>query len=257
MSRSSEPRGTLYVVGTPIGNLDDLSPRAVHVFAESELVACEDTRRTATILARHGLSTRMISYHKFNEARRLPEILRRLDRGERIALATDGGTPGISDPGALLVHAARRAGHRIIPVPGPSAVTALRTAAAAVLSARKHLKLAGTNALVLAGTGPVGLRAAQLLAAVASAVIVGAIALRPVPRVEPTTVPLALRSNERTILVPIGREALSAVATYCHEERPVLLKGRPSPFLFVTARGKGMTRQGFWKLLRVHGNTVG
>ena len=73
MSRSSEPRGTLYVVGTPIGNLDDLSPRAVHVFAESELVACEDTRRTATILARHGLSTRMISYHKFNEARRLPE----------------------------------------------------------------------------------------------------------------------------------------------------------------------------------------
>ena len=129
MSRSSEPRGTLYVVGTPIGNLDDLSPRAVHVFAESELVACEDTRRTATILARHGLSTRMISYHKFNEARRLPEILRRLDRGERIALATDGGTPGISDPGALLVHAARRAGHRIIPVPGPSAVTALLSVA--------------------------------------------------------------------------------------------------------------------------------
>ena len=129
MSRSSEPRGTLYVVGTPIGNLDDLSPRAVHVFAESELVACEDTRRTATILARHGLSTRMISYHKFNEARRLPEILRRLDRGERIALATDGGTPGISDPGALLVRASRRAGHRIIPVPGPSAVTALLSVA--------------------------------------------------------------------------------------------------------------------------------
>jgi len=113
------------VVGTPIGNLDDLSPRAVNAFAGSDLVACEDTRRTGTILARHGLSTRMISYHKFNEARRLPEILRRLDRGERIALATDGGTPGISDPGALLVNAARRAGHRVIPVPGPSAVTTL------------------------------------------------------------------------------------------------------------------------------------
>ena len=125
MNRSSEPRGTLFVVGTPIGNLDDLSPRAIRAFAESDLVACEDTRRTATILARHGLSTRMISYHRFNEARRLPEILRRLDHGERIALATDGGTPAISDPGALLVNAVRRAGHRVIPVPGPSAVTAL------------------------------------------------------------------------------------------------------------------------------------
>ncbi len=125
MSRSGEPRGTLFVVGTPIGNLDDLSPRAVHAFAESDLVACEDTRHTATILTRHGLSTRMISYHKFNETRRLPEILRRLDHGERIVLATDGGTPAISDPGALLVDAARRAGHRVIPVPGPSAVTTL------------------------------------------------------------------------------------------------------------------------------------
>ena len=125
MSRSNEPRGTLYVVGTPIGNLEDLSPRAVNAFAESDLVACEDTRRTRTILARHGLSRRMISYHKFNEARRLPEILGILDRGARIALATDGGTPGISDPGSLLVKAARQAGHRVTPVPGPSAITAL------------------------------------------------------------------------------------------------------------------------------------
>ncbi len=125
MIRSSEPRGTLYVVGTPIGNLDDLTPRALSVFAESDLVACEDTRRTGVILSRHGLVKRTISYHRFNETRRLPQILEALRKGMRIALATDGGTPGISDPGAILVRAARREGHRVIPVPGPSALTAL------------------------------------------------------------------------------------------------------------------------------------
>jgi len=125
VSRSAEPRGTLYVIGTPIGNLEDLSPRAVSAFAASECVACEDTRRTRTILSRHGLVRRMLSYHKFNEARRLPELLGLLARGGRIALATDGGTPGISDPGALLVGAARRAGHLVTPIPGPSAVTTL------------------------------------------------------------------------------------------------------------------------------------
>lgn len=125
MIRSSEPRGTLYVVGTPIGNLDDLTPRAVSVLAESDLVACEDTRRTRVILTRHGLVKRTVSCHKFNESRRLPQLLQALGRGSRIALVTDGGTPGISDPGALLVRAARLEGHRVVPVPGPSAVTAL------------------------------------------------------------------------------------------------------------------------------------
>ena len=125
MIRSSEPRGTLYVVGTPIGNLDDLTPRALSVFAESDLVACEDTRRTGVILSRHGLVKRTISYHRFNETRRLPQLLEALRKGMRIALATDGGTPAISDPGAILVRAARREGHRVVPVPGPSALTAL------------------------------------------------------------------------------------------------------------------------------------
>lgn len=125
MIRSGAPRGTLYVVGTPIGNLDDLTPRALSVFAQSDLVACEDTRRTGVILSRHGLVKRTISYHRFNETRRLPQLLEALRKGMRIALATDGGTPGISDPGAILVRAARREGHRVIPVPGPSALTAL------------------------------------------------------------------------------------------------------------------------------------
>ena len=125
MIRSSEPRGTLYVVGTPIGNLDDLTPRALSVFAQSDLIACEDTRRTRVILSRHGLAKRTISYHKFNEGRRLPQLLEALRKGSRIALATDGGTPGISDPGALLVRAARQQGHLVVPVPGPSALTTL------------------------------------------------------------------------------------------------------------------------------------
>jgi 16S rRNA (cytidine1402-2'-O)-methyltransferase len=125
---AAAPEGTLYVVGTPIGNLDDLSPRAVEAFASSDLVACEDTRRTRILLTRYGLSTRMISYHAFNEKRRLRELLEALGRGRRVALVSDGGTPGVSDPGALLVRAAREAGHRVVPVPGPSALTALVSA---------------------------------------------------------------------------------------------------------------------------------
>jgi 16S rRNA (cytidine1402-2'-O)-methyltransferase len=128
VAAAGAPEGTLYVVGTPIGNLDDLSPRAVETFASSDLVACEDTRRTRILLSRHGLSKRMVSYHAFNEKRRLSELLEALGRGRRVALVSDGGTPGVSDPGALLVRAAREAGHRVVPVPGPSALTALVSA---------------------------------------------------------------------------------------------------------------------------------
>lgn len=117
--------GTLYVVGTPIGNLEDLSPRAVRALASSEVVACEDTRFGRILLHRHGLRTRLVSHHKFNEAQSAAELLEVLARGGSVALVTDGGTPGISDPGALLVRRAREAGHPIAPVPGPSAATAL------------------------------------------------------------------------------------------------------------------------------------
>jgi 16S rRNA (cytidine1402-2'-O)-methyltransferase len=122
------PRGTLYVVGTPIGNLDDLSPRAVKAFTSSDLIACEDTRRSRILLSRQGLRTPLVSYHKFNERQRLPEILDALRRGGRVALVCDGGTPGISDPGAQLVRAAREGGHQVVPIPGPSAITALLSA---------------------------------------------------------------------------------------------------------------------------------
>ncbi len=122
---SSSARGTLYVVATPIGNLEDLSARAVRVLGSVELIACEDTRTTRPLLIRQGLTTRLISHHKFNEPRSAAEILKILGRGGSVALVSDGGTPGISDPGALLVRQARQAGHRIVPIPGPSAVIAL------------------------------------------------------------------------------------------------------------------------------------
>ncbi len=127
--RRSEPgapiRGTLYVVGTPIGHLDDISLRALEVLSGASLVACEDTRVTRGLMSRHGLKARVLSCHRYNERRRAPEILDVLGRGGDVAYVTDGGTPGVSDPGALLIRIARDEGHRVVPIPGPSAVTAL------------------------------------------------------------------------------------------------------------------------------------
>jgi 16S rRNA (cytidine1402-2'-O)-methyltransferase len=119
------PRGTLFIVGTPIGNLQDLSPRAAATLAQCRVIACEDTRTTRTLLDRNGISARLLSYHKFNERLRAAELLAVLGRGESVALVTDAGTPGVSDPGAHLVRRARAAGHRVVPIPGPSALTAL------------------------------------------------------------------------------------------------------------------------------------
>jgi 16S rRNA (cytidine1402-2'-O)-methyltransferase len=121
--------GTLHVVATPLGNLDDLSPRARDVLTGSALVACEDTRRTAKLLAHCSLELPMVTVHKFSERDRLDEVLSVLSRGDDVALVSDGGTPGVSDPGALLVAAAHDAGIRVSPVPGPSAVVAILSAA--------------------------------------------------------------------------------------------------------------------------------
>jgi 16S rRNA (cytidine1402-2'-O)-methyltransferase len=117
--------GTLHVIATPLGNLGDLSPRAEELLRAVSVIACEDTRRTARLLARHGIETPTLSCHRFNERSRLEPILDRLRGGEDVALVSDGGSPGISDPGALLVRAALEAGLSVRPVPGPSAVTAL------------------------------------------------------------------------------------------------------------------------------------
>ena len=121
--------GTLHIVATPLGNLDDLSRRAKDTLAGSALIACEDTRRTAKLLAHCGLDLPMVAVHKFSERDRLDTVLEVLARGDDVALVSDGGTPGVSDPGALLVAAAHDAGIRVSPVPGPSAVVAILSAA--------------------------------------------------------------------------------------------------------------------------------
>jgi len=121
--------GTLYVVATPIGNLEDITARALRVLREVDLVACEDTRRTRALLTHFDIHTPTLSYYEHNKLARGPQLLRQLADGRSIALVTDAGTPGISDPGMLLVREARAAGVRVVPVPGPSAVVAALSAA--------------------------------------------------------------------------------------------------------------------------------
>jgi len=117
------------VVATPIGNLEDVTLRALRVLREADLVAAEDTRRTRVLLHAHGLSTPLVSYHAHNRARQERTLLRRLQAGARVALVTDAGTPGVSDPGFHLVRLCADAGIPVVPVPGPSAVVAALSAA--------------------------------------------------------------------------------------------------------------------------------
>jgi 16S rRNA (cytidine1402-2'-O)-methyltransferase len=112
----------LVVCATPIGNLDDVTLRVLAELREADVVLCEDTRHTRTLLARHGIDAHVLSYHEHNEAARTAEILPRLEAGERIALVSDAGMPGISDPGARIVRAALDAGVPVTVLPGPSAV---------------------------------------------------------------------------------------------------------------------------------------
>jgi len=116
--------GRLLLVATPIGNLDDLSPRAARALAEADLVACEDTRRTGRLLQHLGVSRSMLSLHEHNERARLPRLLAALDEGSTVAVVSDAGTPLLSDPGFPLVRAAIEAGHRVEAIPGPSAILA-------------------------------------------------------------------------------------------------------------------------------------
>lgn len=119
---------TLYLVATPIGNLEDITLRALRVLRECDVVAAEDTRRTGQLLKHFSIAKPLLSYFQFNEARRSEEIIERLQRGEKVALVTDAGSPGISDPGERVVKAAIAAGLRVEPVPGACALVAGLTA---------------------------------------------------------------------------------------------------------------------------------
>ena len=124
--------GTLYVVATPIGNLQDITLRALEVLKQVDAIAAEDTRHTSGLLAHFGIQKKLIAVHEHNEHKSAESLLQRLQAGESIALVTDAGTPGISDPGAVVVDKLRDAGIRVVPVPGASAVIAALSAAGIV-----------------------------------------------------------------------------------------------------------------------------
>jgi 16S rRNA (cytidine1402-2'-O)-methyltransferase len=160
----SEPRGAVYVVATPIGNLEDMAPRAVRVLREVAVIACEDTRHTGHLCAHFEIATPRVSLHAHNEARRVPELLARLERGDSIALVSDAGTPLVSDPGERLVRAALDAGHAVVPVPGPSALLAALVASG---FATRPFAFAG----FLARKGPERARELEALAAFPGTVV--------------------------------------------------------------------------------------
>lgn len=125
-AQQSYPTATLYVVATPIGNVTDITLRALHLLALADVVACEDTRKTGALLTRFGLNKQMVAAHQHNEREVAEKLIARLRAGERVALVSDAGTPAVSDPGARIVDAVRAAGLPVVPLPGASAaVTAL------------------------------------------------------------------------------------------------------------------------------------
>ncbi len=126
---SDEKRGRLFIVGTPIGNLEDITLRALRTLKEVDLLACEDTQHTLKLLNHYGIRTRTLSYHDHNELTRAPELVIQMEQGMDIALLTDAGMPVISDPGYRLIHLAIRHNIRVVPVPGASAFVAALAAA--------------------------------------------------------------------------------------------------------------------------------
>jgi 16S rRNA (cytidine1402-2'-O)-methyltransferase len=138
------PEATLYVVATPIGNLADITLRALHAMQLADAIACEDTRHTQPLLRHYGIDKPLLAVHEHNEAQAAGLLIERLQRGERVAYVSDAGTPAVSDPGARLVAAAQAAGFRVMPLPGASSVTTALSVAG----------LAGDGAFVFAGFLP-------------------------------------------------------------------------------------------------------
>ncbi|MBV7542423.1 16S rRNA (cytidine(1402)-2'-O)-methyltransferase [Acidovorax sp. sic0104] len=135
------PQGALYVVATPIGNLADITLRALHVLQMADAVACEDTRHTQSLLRAYGIdkaAAQLLAVHQHNEAEAAQAVVQRLQQGQRVACVSDAGTPGVSDPGARLVAAVQAAGLRAVPLPGASSVTTALSVAGAVAHSTEH-----------------------------------------------------------------------------------------------------------------------
>jgi 16S rRNA (cytidine1402-2'-O)-methyltransferase len=132
VSQQIYPASALYVLATPIGNVGDITLRALHLLSMADAIACEDTRNTGHLLARYGLSKNLIAAHQHNEREVAEKLITRLQAGQRIALVSDAGTPAVSDPGARIVDAVRAAGFRILPLPGASAAVAALSASGLV-----------------------------------------------------------------------------------------------------------------------------
>ncbi|WP_422098336.1 16S rRNA (cytidine(1402)-2'-O)-methyltransferase [Variovorax sp.] len=197
------PQGTLYVVATPIGNLADITLRALHVLQLVDAIACEDTRHTQSLLRAYGIDrpgAQLLALHQHNEAEAAQAVVARLAQGERIAYVSDAGTPGVSDPGARLVAAMHAAGLRALPLPGASSVTTLVGAAGLVSDGSGD---SASSAFVFAGFLPskAGERdsAVQALAREPRAVVL----LEAPHRIEPLARALAVLGERR---VTVGRE---------------------------------------------------
>lgn len=195
------PQATLYVVATPIGNLADITLRALHVLQLADVVACEDTRHTQGLLRAYGIDrpgAQLMAVHQHNEAEAAQAVVARLAQGQRVAYVSDAGTPGVSDPGARLVAAVREAGHRVLPLPGASSVTTLLGAAGLVAAPGDE-----GSAFVFAGFLPskAGERdiAVQALAAEPRSVVL----LEAPHRIEALARALAVLGGRR---VTVGRE---------------------------------------------------
>lgn len=192
----NHPASTLYVVATPIGNLADISLRALHVLARVDVVACEDTRHTQQLLRAYGLDrpgSQLLAVHQHNEAEAAHSVLERLGQGQRVAYVSDAGTPAISDPGARLVAAVRQAGFRVMPLPGASSVTTALSASG----------MTGDNGFVFAGFLPSKATERQLAVQHLSQESRAVVLLEAPHRIEALAQALAALGTRR---VTVGRE---------------------------------------------------
>lgn len=213
------PAPALYVVATPIGNLADLTLRALHVLAIVDAIACEDTRHSAALLRHFGLSKPLVAVHEHNERAAAAGVIARLERGERVACVSDAGTPAISDPGAALVAAVREAGYRVVPIPGAS-------------SALAALAVAGdANARGFSFVGFVAGRGAERAGAIATCVQArpAQVLFEAPHRIESLAADLARLGPDR--MVTLGRELtkqFETVATMPAAELPAWLAADPN-----------------------------